>query len=65
MLNDIGKIETNKDQYDILGKLSSYEEVLCFVPVSLKIFCSTLITSQTNIIKNSLSSSVTNAAFLS
>lgn len=51
LLNDIGKIETNKDHYDIFGKLSSYEEALCFVPVSLQIFCSTLITSQTNIKK--------------
>jgi len=48
LLHDIGKIETNKDNYDIFGKLSSYEEALCFVPVSLQIFCSTLITSQTN-----------------
>lgn len=46
--NDIKKLKTNKLFYDIFSNLSSYEETLGFVPVSLQIFLTTIIKSEKN-----------------
>lgn len=48
IIRDLKVINTNSELYDIFQKLESPKDALAFVPVSLQIFLTTIITAKSN-----------------